>query len=124
MDISPKHRILLLAVSVAILGLALFWWGRVEEQDPNRPLVELLEARGYQVESQQLYLVGSFPEQSIAQVLTGVELEEAVAASLEGGGDPAAVRPGKRGRDHPVFAGWGSGAVLHPASGRRRPQGH
>ena len=49
MDISPKHRILLLAVSVAILGLALFWWGRVEEQDPNRPLVELLEARGYQV---------------------------------------------------------------------------
>ena len=65
MDISPKHRILLLAVSVAILGLALFWWGRVEEQDPNRPLVELLEARGYQVESQQLYLVGSFPEQSM-----------------------------------------------------------
>lgn len=85
MDISPKHRILLLAVSVAILGLALFWWGRVEEQDPNRPLVELLQARGYQVESQQLYLVGSFPEQSIAQVLTGVDLEEAVAASLEGG---------------------------------------
>ena len=57
----------------------------MEEQDPNRPLVELLEARGYQVESQQLYLVGSFPEQSIAQVLTGVDLEEAVAASLEGG---------------------------------------
>ena len=85
MDISPKHRLLLLAISVAILGLALFWWGRVEEQDPNRPLVELLESRGYQVESQQLYLVGSFPEQSIAQVLTGVELEEAVAASLEGG---------------------------------------
>ena len=85
MEMNSKNRTVLLLASAAVLALALILWWGLEKQDPNRPVVEMLEARGYSLSGEQLYHGGSFTNQSIQQVLSGVSLEEAVAASQAGG---------------------------------------
>lgn len=85
MDIRDKQRNILLLAGVCVLALALALWGGLAARHPYAPVVELLRERGYTLEPDQLYTVGSFTDQSISAVLSGVNLEEAVAASLEGG---------------------------------------
>lgn len=85
MDIRDKQRNLLLLAGVCVLALALALWGGLAGRHPYASVAELLRGRGYTVEAEQLYTVGSFADQSISAVLSGVNLEEAVAASLEGG---------------------------------------
>ena len=85
MEMNDKQRNILILASVAVLGLALALWSGLPAQHPNEPWAAMLRARGYTVKADQLYNAGSFAGQSIAEVLSGVKLEEAVAASLAGG---------------------------------------
>ena len=84
------YQFLILLFSILLLILAVYLWRGLEARNPNAPIVDMLRSRGYTVELDQLYYVGSFPDQSISQVLSGVDLSEAVAAS-EAAGFPSRV---------------------------------
>lgn len=85
MDMKDKQRNILLIASALVLILALALWGGLSRQHPYEPFAALLREKGYTVQADQLYTAGSFEDQSIAGVLVGVNLDEAVAASLAGG---------------------------------------
>ncbi|NCB31326.1 MAG: hypothetical protein EOM66_07960 [Clostridia bacterium] len=82
---NAKQRIILLIASACVLALAFVLWNGLSGQHPNEPLAAMLRTRGYTVEAEQLYNAGSFEGQSIGQALSGVNLEDAVAASMAGG---------------------------------------
>jgi len=85
MDLTNKHRNILLIASAFVLALAFLLSLGLEQADPNGPLVDMLRSRGYSLTSDQLYHAGDFPAATIQDVLNGVELQEAVEASLAGG---------------------------------------
>ncbi len=80
-----KQRNILLLASAAVLALALLLWRGLPAEHPYEHVAALLRDAGYTVEAEQLYNAGSFPDQSIAGALSGISLDEAVAASLAGG---------------------------------------
>ena len=85
MEMSAKQRNILIAASILMLVLALVLWRGFEGKHPYEPLADMLRDRGYTVDAEQLYSVGNFEDQSISEVLSGVDLDEAVTASQEGG---------------------------------------
>lgn len=84
MEIQDKQRNILLLASVIVLALALLLW-RGLPMHPHEHVAALLRDRGYTVEVDQLYNAGSFPNQSIRGALEGIDLQQAVEASLAGG---------------------------------------
>lgn len=85
METKGKQRNILLIASACVLGLAVALWSGLPAQHPNEALAAMLRERGYTVQADQLYNAGSFENQSISKALSGVNLEEAVTASLAGG---------------------------------------
>lgn len=85
MEMSAKQRNLLLIASALVLVIALVFWQGFAQEHPYKPLAAMLREKGYTLEPDQLYNAGSFENQSIAATLAGVNLDEAVSASLEGG---------------------------------------
>lgn len=109
MEMNKKHRNILLIASGLALLAALALWGNLAGQNPNEPLAAMLRARGYTVDAEQFYHAGSFQGQSISQVLSGVDLAEAVAAS-QAGGFPSDV--GRPGAVELLLCGMGNGDVI------------
>ncbi len=85
MEMKDKQRNILLIASAVVLALALLLWHGLPADHPYEGVTALLRDAGYTVEADQLYNAGSFPDQSIAGALSGISLDEAVAASRAGG---------------------------------------
>lgn len=109
MEMEKKHRNILLIASGLVLLAALALWGGLTGKNPNEPLAAMLRGRGYTVDAEQFYHAGSFQGQSISQVLAGMDLEEAVAASRAGGFPSDVERPGAV---ELLLCGMGNGDVI------------
>ena len=90
--IDKKTRNIVLVAAVAMLLVALFLRGTLEAGHPYEKAAQSLRQLGYTLDADDFYVAGTFGETTIAQALSGVDLEQAVEASRDAGfpGDPYA----------------------------------
>lgn len=85
MELSKNTKLIVLMLAVLLIVCAVLLNGAVSKQSPYNAAVEELTARGYTLTEDDLYDVGSFEDTTIAQVLAGQDLTEAVEAGIQGG---------------------------------------
>ncbi len=93
MGLSNKTRLIFLGAAVLLLAIAAVWSVEIAENDALADIAERLNAFGYSLKSRDIYVLGESRGTSIAAVLEGTDLAEAVAASRAAGfpSDVAAV---------------------------------
>ena len=85
MEMSNNTKIIVLLFAALLIVTAVLMNGAVTKKSPYRAAVEELSARGYTLTEDDLYHVGSFEDTTIAKVLAGQDLTQAVEAGREGG---------------------------------------
>lgn len=85
MEMSKNTKLIVLLAAALLIVCAVLLNGTVSQQSPYRAAVEELTARGYTLTEDDLYDVGSFEDTTIAEVLAGQDLTQAVEASMAGG---------------------------------------
>ena len=85
MEMSKNTKLIVLLAAALLIVCAVLFNGAVSQQSPYRAAVEELTARGYTLTEDDLYDVGSFEDTTIAEVLAGQDLTQAVEASMAGG---------------------------------------
>lgn len=82
---SNRTKLILLGVAVLLLVIAGVWSVQLAESDVLAHLAEELNAFGYTLEGEDIYVLGESRSTSIAEVLEGTDLTEAIAASRAAG---------------------------------------
>lgn len=85
MGLSNRTKLILFGIAVLLLILAAIWSVRLAENDVLAHLAEELNAFGYSLAGEDIYVLGESHGTSIAEVLEGMDLTEAVAASRASG---------------------------------------
>ena len=85
MEMSKNTKIIVLLLAALLIVAAVLLNSSVAEHSPYRAAVEELTARGYTLTEDDLFDVGSFEDATIAEVLAGQELTQAVEAGIAGG---------------------------------------
>ena len=85
MELSKNTKLIVLLIAALLIVCAVLLNGVVSEQSPYSAAVEELTARGYTLTEDDLFDVGSFEDTTIAEVLAGQDLTQAVEAGLAGG---------------------------------------
>ena len=85
MGLSNRTKLILLGVAVLLLVIAGVWSVQLAENDVLAHLAEELNAFGYTLEGEDIYVLGESRGTSIAEVLEGTDLTEAIAASRAAG---------------------------------------
>lgn len=85
MEISKGTKVILLIVAALLIVGAVLINGKLTVQSPYRAVVDELTSRGYTMTEDDLYSMGSFNKSSIADVLAGQDLSQAVEASINSG---------------------------------------
>jgi len=84
MGLSNRTKLILLGVAVLLLVIAGVWSVQLAESDVLAHLAEV-NAFGYTLEGEDIYVLGESRGTSIAEVLEGTDLTEAIAASRAAG---------------------------------------
>lgn len=85
MEMSKNTKLIVLLIAGLLIVCAVLLNGAVTQQSPYKAVVQELTARGYTLTEDDLYNVGSFENSTIADVLAGQDLTQAVEASMAGG---------------------------------------
>lgn len=85
MELGKGTKVFIIILSVAICAGAVIWNGQLEQQSPYAQIVDMLRQRGYTLTEDDLYNAGSFSDTSIAEILAGEDLSEAVEHSRASG---------------------------------------
>ena len=80
-----RTKILLAVAALVLLGIAAALNFRMDNLGARSEIVNRLNAFGYEFAYDDLYITGDTPDASIRELLGGVPLEDAVAASAECG---------------------------------------
>ena len=85
MGLSNRTKFILLGLAAVLLVVAAVWSVQLAKDDTLAHLAEELNAFGYSLEGEDIYVLGESRGISIAEVLAGTDLTEAVAASRAAG---------------------------------------
>ena len=85
MEMSKNTKIIVLLFAALLAVCAVLLNGTVAQQSPYKAAVQELSARGYTLSEDDLFDVGSFEDTTIAEVLAGQDLTQAVEAGIAGG---------------------------------------
>ena len=85
MEISKGTKVILIIAAALLVVGAVLINGKLTVQSPYRAVVDELTSRGYTMTEDDLYSMGSFNNSSIADVLAGQDLSQAVEASIVSG---------------------------------------
>ena len=81
MGLSNRTKFILLGLAAVLLVVAAVWSVQLAKDDTLAHLAEELNAFGYSLEGEDIYVLGESRGISIAEVLAGTDLTEAVAAA-------------------------------------------
>ena len=82
MGLSNRTKFILLGLAAVLLVVAAVWSVQLAKDDTLAHLAEELNAFGYSLEGEDIYVLGESRDISIAEVLAGTDLTEAVAAGF------------------------------------------
>jgi len=85
MEMSKNTKLIILLIAALLVICAVLLNGAVSQQSPYKAAVEELTARGYTLSEDDLFDVGRFEDSTIAEVLAGQDLSQAVEASIAAG---------------------------------------
>lgn len=85
MEMSKNTKLIVLLFAVLLIVCAVLLNAAVTQQSPYKAVVEELTSRGYTLTEDDLYDVGRFENSTVADVLAGQDLTQAVEASIAGG---------------------------------------
>ncbi len=85
MEMSKNTKLAVLLIAALLIVCAVLLNGVVSQQSPYRAAVEELTSRGYILNEDDLYDVGSFENTTISDVLAGQDLSQAVESSMAAG---------------------------------------
>ncbi len=85
MEMSKNTKLIILLIAALLVICAVLLNGAVSQQSPYKAAVEELTARGYTLSEDDLFDVGRFEESTVAEVLAGQDLSQAVEASIAAG---------------------------------------
>lgn len=80
-----RARVIIIAVAAALAVGAAAWGMVLDSNDPLKPVVDKLNSYGYRFVSGDIFIVGETRDTTIAALLAGTELSEAVEASSAAG---------------------------------------
>ena len=85
MEMSKNTKLIILLIAALLVICAVLLNGAVSQQSPYKAAVEELTARGYTLSEDDLFDVGRFEDSTVAEVLAGQDLSQAVEASRAAG---------------------------------------
>ena len=85
MEMNKNTKLIVLLIAALLIVCALLLNGKVSKNSPYKYAVDELTARGYTLSEDDLFDVGSFEDTTIADVLAGQDLTQAVEAGIAGG---------------------------------------
>ena len=85
MEMSKNTKLIILLIAALLVICAVLLNGAVSQQSPYKAAVEELTARGYTLSEDDLFDVGRFEDSTIAEVLAGQDLSQAVEVSIAAG---------------------------------------
>ncbi len=77
-------RLLLIIAGLLVIG-AILVQSQIDNNDEITKILTRLSGFGYYLSDESLYIQGDYPNMTIASMLQGIDLEEAVAASKKAG---------------------------------------
>ena len=85
MGLSNRTKLILFGIALVLLVIAAVWSVQIAKDDALAHLAEELNAFGYSLTGEDIYVLGESRSTTIAAVLAGTDLTEAVAASRAAG---------------------------------------
>ncbi len=80
-----KTKNILMIIAAALLVSAIIMRFQISENDEMAIITNKLSEYGYYISDDSVYIAGDYPNTTISDLLSGIELSQAVNASLESG---------------------------------------